>query len=557
MAYTAFYRKWRPMRFEDMRGQETVVRTLKNQLNTGRIGHAYLFAGTRGTGKTTAAKIFARAVNCEHPVNGSPCNECAVCRAILAGTSVNVVEIDAASNNGVDNIREIREEVRYKPTEGNYRVYIIDEVHMLSTGAFNALLKTLEEPPEYVIFILATTEIHRIPITVLSRCQRYDFKRLPLETLKDQLRDILREEKIEADESAIGFIARQADGSSRDGLSILEQCVSFYYGERLTYEKVLDALGASDQTVFSGLLRRIINRDISGTVMVVDDLLSTGRDLSQFVLDLTWYLRNVLLVQTEDPTEDTLGISRENLKLMKEEAEELDYRQVMRYIRILSELSNRMRFSGSKRVQLELALMKMMQPAMETDEESLLERIGQLEDRISQLSSGAVRIAAQPADMGSGQETAGALPQYAAMETQAAAGNTAKQTGGAGNTAPWEPAAGPRPVVEVSDAAFEDYQMLQKNWAALIGEQGRLFRALLQDTTLSLDGDEGLQVLFRDGFHYTAAVNSKRDQELKALLRDKYGKEFRVSLKLLKETEAAPQVVRGKRIPGIEMDIEE
>ncbi len=543
MAYTAFYRKWRPTRFEDMRGQETVVRTLKNQLNTGRIGHAYLFAGTRGTGKTTAAKIFARAVNCEHPVDGSPCNECDTCRAILSGTSVNVVEIDAASNNGVDNIREIREEVRYKPTEGRYRVYIIDEVHMLSTGAFNALLKTLEEPPEYVIFILATTEVHRIPITVLSRCQRYDFKRLPLETLKTQLRDILREEQIDADESAVSFIARQADGSSRDALSILEQCVSFYYGEKLTYEKVLDALGASDQTVFSELLRRIINRDIAGTIAIVDDLLSTGRDLSQFVLDLTWYLRNILLLQTEDPSEDTLGISRENLRMMKEEAEDLDYHQVMRYIRILSELSNRIRFSGSKRVLLELSLIKMMQPAMEEDDESLRERIQVLEERMAQWASG----------------TLPAVPAFAPASYDTQTGHGAGETPVRnpevrdGASAP----AAARPVIEVSDAAFEDYQNLRNDWEALISQQGRLFRALLADTELSADGEEGICILFRNEFNYSAAARQKRDQELRVILREKYGKDFRVSMKLLRASEPAPQIVRGKRIPGIEMDIDE
>ena len=538
MAYTAFYRKWRPARFEDMRGQETVVRTLKNQLNSGRIGHAYLFAGTRGTGKTTAAKIFARAVNCEHPVDGSPCNECAVCRSILSGTSVNVVEIDAASNNGVDNIREIREEVRYKPTEGKYRVYIIDEVHMLSAGAFNALLKTLEEPPEYVIFILATTEIHRIPITVLSRCQRYDFKRLSLETLKNQLRDILREEGIEADESAVGFIARQADGSSRDALSILEQCVSFYYGEKLTYDKVLDALGASDQTVFSELVRRIIHRDIAGAVAVVDDLLSAGRDLSQFVLDLTWYLRNILLLQTEDPSEDTLGVSRENLLMMREEAEDLDYHQVMRYIRILSELSNRIRFSGSKRVLLELALIRMMQPAMEEDGESLRERVQILEERLSQIAAGGVPAAAAPARISSDRIS----------------GTPSGEQGGAGGP---ETPPRKRQQVEVSEAAYEDYEMLRDSWAGLLERQGRLFRALLADTELSMDSDEGIRILFRNEFNYNAAASSRRDRELCDILREEYGKEFRVSMKLLKEAEEAPQVVPGRRIPGIEMDIEE
>ena len=209
MSYTALYRKFRPVEFEDVKGQEHIITTLKNQIEANRIGHAYLFCGTRGTGKTTVAKIFAKAVNCEHPVNGSPCGECAMCRSIAAGTSMNVIEIDAASNNGVDNIREIREEVAYRPTEGKYKVYIIDEVHMLSIGAFNALLKTLEEPPEYVIFILATTEVHKIPITILSRCQHYDFKRISIETITDRMRDLMQEEQVEVEEKALRYVARR------------------------------------------------------------------------------------------------------------------------------------------------------------------------------------------------------------------------------------------------------------------------------------------------------------------------------------------------------------
>ena len=226
-SYMALYRKFRPDGFEDVKGQDAIVKTLKNQLAAGRIGHAYLFCGTRGTGKTSVAKIFARAVNCEHPADGSPCNECAMCRAIAAGTSLNVIEIDAASNNGVDNIREIREEVAYRPTEGRYKVYIIDEVHMLSIGAFNALLKTLEEPPEYVIFILATTEAHKIPITILSRCQRYDFKRISIDTISMRLLELVGKEGLGVEEKAVRYIARMADGSMRDALSLLDQCASF------------------------------------------------------------------------------------------------------------------------------------------------------------------------------------------------------------------------------------------------------------------------------------------------------------------------------------------
>ena len=215
MSYTALYRKFRPQEFEDVKGQEHIVTTLKNQIKADRIGHAYLFCGTRGTGKTTVAKIFAKAVNCEHPVDGSPCGKCPVCQGIAAGTSMNVIEIDAASNNGVDNIRQIREEVSYRPTEGKYKVYIIDEVHMLSAGAFNALLKTLEEPPAYVIFILATTEAHKIPITILSRCQRYDFHRISIDTITDRLAELMRTEQVDVEERALRYVAKAGDGSMR------------------------------------------------------------------------------------------------------------------------------------------------------------------------------------------------------------------------------------------------------------------------------------------------------------------------------------------------------
>ena len=238
MSYTALYRKFRPLEFEDVKGQDHIVTTLKNQIKYDRVGHAYLFCGTRGTGKTTIAKIFAKAVNCEHPVDGSPCGECQTCKAIAAGTSMNVIEIDAASNNGVDNIREIREEVAYRPTEGKYKVYIIDEVHMLSTGAFNALLKTLEEPPEYVIFILATTEVHKIPITILSRCQRYDFHRISIDTIAARLSEVLKQEGVEAEEKAVRYVAKAGDGSMRDSFSALH----FIWEKRLPMIRYLKFL---------------------------------------------------------------------------------------------------------------------------------------------------------------------------------------------------------------------------------------------------------------------------------------------------------------------------
>ena len=308
MSYVALYRKFRPAEFSEVKGQEHIVTTLQNQIKANRIGHAYLFCGTRGTGKTSIAKIFAKAVNCESPVDGSPCGECATCKSIAAGTSMNVIEIDAASNNGVDNIREIRENVAYSPTEGKYKVYIIDEVHMLSIGAFNALLKTLEEPPEYVIFILATTEAHKIPITILSRCQRYDFKRITAETICARLSELMDKESVEVEEKALRYIAKAADGSMRDALRLLDQCIAFYLGKKLTYDNVLEVLGALDTDVYSSLLRKIIKKDIPAVMGDVESIVMQGRELSQFVTEFIQYLRNLLFVQSADHLEDFLEV---------------------------------------------------------------------------------------------------------------------------------------------------------------------------------------------------------------------------------------------------------
>ena len=384
MSYTALYRKFRPQEFEDVKGQDSIVTTLKNQIEANRIGHAYLFCGTRGTGKTTIAKIFAKAVNCDHPAGGSPCGECASCRAVAAGVSMNVIEIDAASNNGVESIRKIREEVTYRPTEGRYRVYIIDEAHMLSVGAFNALLKTLEEPPSYVIFILATTEVHKIPVTIISRCQRYDFKRISVPVICTRLEELLAKEQVAAEKEAVRYIAKAADGAMRDALSLLDQCISFYMGQTLTYDRVLDVLGAVDTEVFSRLLKNVLSQDVPGTINAVERLVAEGRELSQFAGDFTWYLRNLLLLKCSDDMEDSLDLSLESRQRLKEEAELVGDETLFRYIRIFSELSGRMKYSSQKRVLLEVALIKLCRPQMEQDYESLTERIAQLEKKMEQ-----------------------------------------------------------------------------------------------------------------------------------------------------------------------------
>ena len=405
MSYQALYRKFRPQEFDDVKGQDHIVTTLKNQIKADRIGHAYLFCGTRGTGKTTIAKIFAKAVNCEHPVDGSPCGECPTCRAIAAGNSMNVIEIDAASNNGVDNIRQIREEVEYRPTEGKYKVYIIDEVHMLSIGAFNALLKTLEEPPAYVIFILATTEAHKIPITILSRCQRYDFRRISIDTITARLRELMDAEQVTVEDRALRYIAKAGDGSMRDALSLLDQCIAFYLGQELTYDKVLDTLGAVDTEIFSRLLRQILDKNITGAIQTVETLVIEGRELGQFVTDFTWYLRNLMLVQSSDDMEDVLDISSENLALLKEEASMVDADILMRYIRIFSELGSQIKYASQKRILIEIAIIKLCKPEMEKDYTSLVDRIDSLEKK---LEKGVVMAAPGSARQGVGGSAQGA-----------------------------------------------------------------------------------------------------------------------------------------------------
>ena len=381
MSYTALYRKWRPRRFSDVCGQDPIVTTLKNEIKLDRIGHAYLFCGTRGTGKTSVAKIFARAVNCEHCEDGEPCGECPACRGIADGGSVNMVEIDAASNNGVDNIREIRDEVQYRPATGRYRVYIIDEAHMLSAGAFNALLKTLEEPPEYVIFILATTESHKIPITVLSRCQRYDFRRIPVDVLAGRLRQICAAENISIEEKALRFIAMKGDGSMRDSISLLDECVAFHIGETLTYEMALEVLGTADNEVFSSLLRGILDGDTTSCLLQVEKAVMDGRDLSQFTQDFVWYLRNLLLLKTSLTGNELMELTREDWERYREEGERVSPEELIRLIRIFSALQNQLRASSSKRVAVDVAVIRATKPEMAADMDTVLSRLDELERR--------------------------------------------------------------------------------------------------------------------------------------------------------------------------------
>ena len=500
MSYTALYRKWRPVSFEDVKGQDPIVQTLKNQITSERIGHAYLFCGTRGTGKTSIAKIFARAVNCEHPVDGSPCNECPTCRSIQSGSSMNVVEIDAASNNGVENIRDIREQVQYPPTEGRYRVYIIDEVHMLSIGAFNALLKTLEEPPSYVIFILATTEVHKIPITILSRCQRYDFKRISLETIADRLRELTQAEQIQVEDKALLYVAKAADGSLRDALSLLDQCVAFHYGRVLTYDNALEVLGAVDSSVFSQMFGAIVEGRTRDCICSLEEIVIQGRELGQFVTDFIWYMRNLLLIRSADDAEGLVDMSEENLKQLRSDAGKADGTTLMRYIRIFSELSNQLRYASQKRVLVEVALIKLTRPSMEPNLDAILQRLGDLEAQMEDLEAGRMAIPMTAAYQAAGSPPAGQVPQAGAGPGQD--GGTAPQT-----AAPYAPGLQAEPgvmpeKVALPRAQLEDLKLVRNEWAKIVRSMGGGARSYLRDTVVEPGGEGCLTIVFMDPMNY-------------------------------------------------------
>jgi DNA polymerase-3 subunit gamma/tau len=500
---------------------------LKNQIKADRIGHAYLFCGTRGTGKTTIAKILAKAVNCEHPVDGSPCGECASCRAIAAGASMNVIEIDAASNNGVDNIREIVDEVSFSPASGKYKVYIIDEVHMLSIGAFNALLKTLEEPPSYVIFILATTEVHKIPITILSRCQRYDFHRITIDTITDRLKELMEAEEIQVEEKALRYVAKTADGSMRDALSLLDQCIAFHFGETLTYDMVLNVLGAVDTEVFSRLLRHVVEQDVTGCITLLEDIVMQGRELTQFVTDFTWYLRNLLLIQSSDDIEDVIDVSSDNLARLKEESQMLEASSIIRYIRIFSDLSGQMKYASQKRILIEIALIKLCRPGMEQDYDSLLERVRTIE---KQLENG---IALSPiGEQGHVDETAGG----------AVSGQLTRQN---------------RPPLP--KAIPEDVQMAVGAWQNIVAQTSMPMKQYLKGARLSLGGDNRLVVVVEDGLASDYFLKQEGHKEiLEQLLSEAVGKEIDVAIQSVQGQEAfAQNYVDLSQLVHMDIDIED
>ena len=362
MQHTALYRKRRPKNFLDVVGQRHIIRALRNQVATGQLSHAYLFCGTRGTGKTSIARIMARAVNCTAPQEGNPCNICESCMGIFAERNLNVVEIDAASNNGVENIRDLREEVKYQPTQGKYKVYIIDEVHMLSTSAFNALLKTLEEPPAHVIFILATTDSQKLPATILSRCQRYDFRRISMDDMIATMKKYLQEEGVEYEDRALDYIAYHSDGAMRDALSLLDQSLSLG-DSRLTYEQVLDMLGAVDRAYLFSFTDALAACDSSAVMDVIARAMEGGRDASQFVSDLIRHFRDVLVAGLVKDT-NAVDFSAEIAKNLREQGGRVPSQNLMQYIHAFSETLREMRFVPHARTALEVCALKLCVPSV-------------------------------------------------------------------------------------------------------------------------------------------------------------------------------------------------
>lgn len=387
MAYTALYREWRPKVFSDVIGQEHITATLVNEIKAKRIGHAYLFSGTRGTGKTTCAKIMAKALNCVNLKDGEPCNECHMCKKIDAGLSLDVIEQDAATNNKVDDIRDLVEEVQYPPHEGKYKVYILDEVHMLSTGAVNAFLKTLEEPPEHVVFILATTDPQKLPVTILSRCQRFDFKRIRYKDIEKRLRLIATDKGIYAEDRSLELIARISDGAMRDALSIMDQAISMGEG-KLDYSDILDMLGLSGQENLFRLSEAILNKDVKESVRILDEVVEGGKDPYNFTKDLITHFRNILVAKIMPNPEEVVNLSKEDIEIIQKQGNIASNEVITRIIRILQKAEEQAKFSKQSRIYLELAIISLTKNELDTSKESMLGRLSVIEDYLRRTNIG-------------------------------------------------------------------------------------------------------------------------------------------------------------------------
>ena len=404
--YQVLYRKYRPKVFSDVVGQEHITSTLSKEIETGKISHAYLFTGSRGTGKTTCAKILSKAVNCLNPINGNPCNECEICKGLDSGAILDVVEIDAASNNGVDSIRDIRDEINFTPAFCKYRVYIIDEVHMLSIGAFNALLKTLEEPPAHVKFILATTEVHKLPVTIVSRCQRFDFKRVSPEAMKQRMEYIADCEGFTADDEALSLIARIADGGMRDALSLLDQCTG--HGKHISADIVCEVAGMTGKDHLFSLADATAQANAGKALEIVNDLHANSCDMERLCSDLINHFRNLMIVKTVKSASEILVCTAEELEQYKTQSGKLTLENILYCISLLQESMANIKRGVNRRIEMEMAMIKLATPNLSSDNEALLRRISDLEVKIK---TGAVAVAPQSV------ATPEAKPQQAPKET--------------------------------------------------------------------------------------------------------------------------------------------
>lgn len=387
--YQVLYRKYRPRVFSDVVGQEHITETLSKEIETGKLSHAYLFTGSRGTGKTTCAKILSKAVNCLNPVNGNPCNECEICRGLDSGAILDVVEIDAASNNGVENIRDIREEINFTPASCKYRVYIIDEVHMLSIGAFNALLKTLEEPPSHVKFILATTEVHKLPVTIVSRCQRFDFKRVSPEAMAKRMEYIAEKEDLVLDEDTVSLIARISDGGMRDALSLLDQCIG--HDRHVTADIVCRVAGMTGKDHLFSLASSVANKKSADALSLISDLHASSCDMERLCSDMTNHFRNLMIVKTVKDSGSFLVCTKDELSQYKAQSETFTLETILQCISLLQECMANIKRGVNRRTEMEMTFIKLCTPTLRDDNEALLRRISELEIAIK---TGAVKIAA-------------------------------------------------------------------------------------------------------------------------------------------------------------------
>ena len=545
--YQALYRKYRPRVFDDVKGQDVIVRTLRNQVKDNRVAHAYLFCGSRGTGKTTCAKIMAQAINCRNPSDGNPCCECESCRSIQEGRNINVIEMDAASRNGVDDFRRIIDEIAYPPGDGMKKVYIIDEVHMLTAAAFNAFLKTLEEPPDYAVFILATTDPQKLLPTVLSRCQRFDFRRIPSGVIEARLKEVFAAEGIAAEDAAVHSIARRAEGGMRDALSIADRCTSFFPGEKLTSERILEVLGTADTSVWRSMLHHAVDGNASGMIRQFDDMLMDGKDVRQIISDFTWYLRDLLIFKASGGSSETDQLLEEDREILLQDAGALDEQQIMYYIEVLSELSMSLRNAANRRVLAEIALINLCRPESKRDlPDSMEARVARIE---AQLESGVLLRAEIRNAAGTGNQNgpaygaadagnqngpayaaAGAGNQNGAAYAAAGAGNQngaayaaagAGSQNGAAYSATATGARAPKAVVP------ELFQKIASQWKQTMGSLPNRGRgevlASCSEVSFSKDEPETLFISLEDNWYRPIANDRVLLQNISDAIAAKYG----------------------------------